>query len=147
MSKNIIVKLINGDFRRESLDAFVTNHFIFEGEITCSDGDHTFEELYDHRITLFISLCHCIIDFMNLASECGVGKNDTIPVWRSKVNGDGTIWKESFIMGINTEPGKQITYHIPLERWEETNFAKTLDQAPPFDGHTSADVLERLSKI
>lgn len=23
-----------------------------------SDGFHTFEELYDHRITLFIALCH-----------------------------------------------------------------------------------------
>ena len=33
------------------------------------------------------------------------------------------------------------------ERWEETNFAKTLDKAPEFDGHTPADVLERIKSL
>lgn len=104
-------------------------------QITASDGYHTFEELYDHRITLFIALCKALRQ--PYAPE----------IWRSKVNGDGSVWEDYFIMGIFKEPGKQITYHLPLSRWEETEFAETIDQAPAFDGHTSKDVLERLKKL
>ena len=68
-------------------------------------------------------------------------------VWRSKTNGDGTIWDGWFVMGIGKDAGKQITYHLPLSRWEETDFANTLDQAPEFDGHSSQDVLERLKQL
>lgn len=105
------------------------------GDVTISDGFHTFEELYDHRITLFIALCKALRQ--PYAPE----------IWRSKVNGDGGIWEGLFIMGIFKEPGKQITYHLPLSRWEETDFAETLDQAPDFDGHSSYDVLERLKQL
>ena len=45
------------------------------------------------------------------------------------------------------EAGSQMTYHIPESRWEETDFAATLDRAHEFDGHTPADVLERLKNI
>ena len=48
---------------------------------------------------------------------------------------------------LNKEKGKQITYHIPLDRWDECEFAETLDKAPEFDGHTSQDVLERLKDL
>jgi hypothetical protein len=50
-------------------------------------------------------------------------------------------------MGIGKEKGKQISYHLPLSRWDETYFAETLDKAPEWDGHTSADVLERLKTL
>ena len=43
--------------------------------------------------------------------------------------------------------GYQITYHVPLERWNETEFARTLDKAPEWDEHTSDDVLQRLKKL
>lgn len=52
-----------------------------------------------------------------------------------------------FILGINREKGKQISYHVPLKRWKETDFAQTLDKAPKFDGHTSQDVLNRLKTL
>lgn len=52
-----------------------------------------------------------------------------------------------FVLGIGKEKGKQITYHLPLERWDETNFAYTLEKAPEWDGHTSDDVLERLKAL
>lgn len=106
-------------------------------QITASDGYHTFEELYDHRITLFIVLCRFVDNRVFVGGE----------VWRSKVNGDGSTWEDYFIMGIGKEKGKQITYHLPLSRWEETEFAETLDQAPEFDGHSSEDVLERLKRL
>ena len=102
------------------------------------DGYHTFDELYDHRITLYIALCRV------LAKDAGHNG-----VWRSKKHSDGELafggtW---FVLGIGKEAGKQITYHLPIERWDETAFAKTLERALKWDGHTSADVLERLKNL
>ncbi len=103
-----------------------------------SDGYHTFDELYDHRITLFIALCS-VLRQLNAIEENWV--------WRAKLHSDGSEFEGWFILGINDEPGKQITYHLPMSRWEETNFADTCEYAPKWDGHTSADVLERLKRL
>lgn len=102
-----------------------------------SDGYHTFGELYEHRITLFIALC-AEID----------AHTPTGHVWRSKLHSDGTGIDGWFIMGIGQEPGTQITYHLPRSKWADTDWLGTeLERAPAFDGHTSADVLERLRRI
>ena len=124
--------------RVEEIEVFSTSEF--NKKVVASDGYHTFEELYDHRITLFTALCKHLRE---LSLEYGHDSN----VWRSKINGDGTTWDGWFIMGIGKDKGKQITYHLPLSRWSETDFAETLDQAPEWDGHSSADVLERLKKL
>lgn len=100
-----------------------------------SDGYHTFNELYDHRHTLFLALCR-VMSF---------GDRDV--VWRSQLHSDCSKLEGWFIMGIGTEPGMQISYHLPLARWTEADFAATYDRAPEFDGHTSADVLKRLRKL
>ena len=94
-----------------------------------SDGYHTFGELYEHRITLFIALCKLI------------RQGNT---WRSKKHSDGSEFEGWFIMGINTAPGEQISYHLPLSKWDDTDFVDELELAPIWDGHTSADVLARL---
>lgn len=99
-----------------------------------SDGYHTFGELYEHRTILYIALCKAAVNF-------------SIPVWKSKVHSDESIWEGWFLLGIHVIPGKQITYHLPISKWEECNFAETLDKAPEFDGHTSNDVLERLKTL
>lgn len=101
-----------------------------------SDGYHTFNELYDHRIALFIALC----------SEIDA-RTPTGHVWRSKLHSDGSCFDGWFVMGIGTEPGDQITYHLPLSRWADTDWLGTeRPQAPEFDGHTSSDVLQRLRR-
>jgi hypothetical protein len=101
------------------------------------DSYHTFDELYDHRITLWIALLRVI----NRA-------DDGIEIIRSKVNGDGTVWDGWFILGMyGDEDGQQITYHLPMSRWDECAFAETLDKPPEFDGHTSDDVLARLKTL
>ena len=105
--------------------------------VDVSDGYHTFAELYDHRITLFIALCR-ELDRVRPTGE----------VWRSKLHSDGTGFDGWFIMGIGTEPGSQISYHLPLSRWAETDWLGTeLGRAPQFDGHTPADVLARLRNL
>ena len=95
-----------------------------------SDGYHTFDELYDHRITLFIALC----------------KVTKYQVWKSRKHSDGSEWEGLFILGINKEAGHQITYHLPISRWDEID-CDVEERAPEWDGHSSADVLKRLKEI
>lgn len=97
-----------------------------------SDGYHTFNELYEHRSALFLTLC--------------VEIYDRAYVWRSRLHSDGSAIDGWFVLGIGVAPGEQITYHLPLSRWDDASFADELPQAPPFDGHTSADVLQRLGR-
>ena len=106
-----------------------------------SDGYHTFGELYEHRIALFIALCR-----MTKAESGHWTDGEVKMVWRSKLHSDGTMFDDSFILGIGRVRGHQITYHLPLSYWDMTEFAYTMDNAPEWDGHTSADVLERLKK-
>jgi hypothetical protein len=101
-----------------------------------SDGFHTFAELYEHRTELFLALCRFHASSWELRSP-----------WRSRQHADGAMYEGWFIMGIGQAPGEQIPYHLPLDRWEETNVAETLDRAPEWDGHTPADVLQRLKRL
>ena len=98
---------------------------------TC-DGYHTFDELYEHRILLFIELCRR----MN-----GV-------VWCSVLHSDGSKYEDWFILGIHKGEGFQITYHLPSRYWDEVcDFAEVLEKAPKYDGHTSDDIIKRLSSL
>ncbi len=97
-----------------------------------SDGYHTFGELYAHRTRLFIALCR-YIQFTD--------------VWRSKSHSDGTRLDGYFLLGIGFNAGEQITYHLEDEYWKDCAFAATLSKAPPFDGHTPQDVLQRLANL
>jgi hypothetical protein len=109
----------------------------FEGETgQVSDGYHTFDELYEHRIKLYVALCRVLA--LN---------SDRNPVWKSMYHSDGTNYEGWFIMGIYEKPGKQITYHLPLIYWDKTFFAKVLDKSPQWDFHTPKDVLERLKRL
>lgn len=112
------------------------------------DGYHTFEELYDHRIALWIKLARCFNAMHEGLKIIERNPEKENPVWRSKRHSDGELafGGEWFLLGINREKGIQMTYHLPIKEWENTNFAATLNQAPEFDGHTSDDVLERLRR-
>jgi hypothetical protein len=110
----------------------------FQGSVAMqvSDGYHTMDELYNHRITLYIALCKSV----RLEKD----------VWRSKKHSDGELCFGTgmqFVLGIGIVSGEQITYHIPSERWDECDFADTRRMAPEWDKHTSADVLERLKNL
>ena len=110
-----------------------------------SDGYHTFNELYLHRHILYIGLCKAIQKPKYYGDERNRLGDEKI-VWRSKKHSDGTMHDGWFIMGINKDKGNQISYHLPLSLWEQTDFADTLKKAPKFDGHTSSDILNRLQK-
>jgi hypothetical protein len=102
-----------------------------------SDGYHTFDELYEHRIELWITVCKLI----------STDPYSNLNPWKTTVHSDGSVWNGWFLLGIEKEPGKQITYHLPMSRWEECFFAETLDKAPLYDNHSSNDVLQRLKTL
>lgn len=91
-----------------------------------SDGYHTFKELYDHRIALFLVLM-------------GLNRHRS---WKSKHHDDGTSLDGWFIAGIDL-PGGNITYHLPMKDWDYAQ-VRELPAAPEWDGHTPADVVDRL---
>ena len=92
-----------------------------------SDGYHTFDELYDHRMLLFIAL-------MNAHKDIS---------WKSKKHADGSMFDgDWFVAGMDLPTG-QITYHLKSEYWNLAS-VKDLPHAPEWDGHTSIDALNRL---
>jgi hypothetical protein len=93
-----------------------------------SDGYHTFNELYNHRMVLFASLCN-------------QNKENS---WKALYHDDGTMFDDYFICGIETSYG-QCTYHYKMKYWNLFK-VKSLEKAPVWDGHTSNDVIERLLK-
>ena len=95
------------------------------------DGYHTFDELYDHRIALFIALVNSVPENVER-------------VWKSKKHFNGTEWKGWFIAGMEIK-GQQISYHLPIDKWYQLH-VQALDKAPVWDGHTSDDVIKRLYK-
>lgn len=93
-----------------------------------SDGYHTFDELYYHRMILFSMV---------------LNQNKEI-AWKSKLHHDGTMFGEdSFICGIETPEG-QYTYHYKLDFWDNFN-VKELEYAPVYDGHKPSDITRLLS--
>ena len=97
-----------------------------------SDGYHTFEELYNHRHELFVTL---------------MSNNPEIS-WYADFHEDGTMWDGWFIAGMNLPTG-DISYHLPIHPYlKDVRKAGVWHNtcAPKWDGHTSTDVLNRLSK-
>lgn len=112
-------------FRREQ--GWSPTGFGGEAEGQLSDGDHTFRELYAHRVTLFALACRLRPDL----------------AWRSLLHHDGTRLPGWFIAGLDAPTGP-VSYHAPLSAWDEFDGVATLDRAREWDGHTPADVLDRL---
>ena len=95
-----------------------------------SDGYHTFNELYHHRAILFSVICN------------------TFPekAWKSMLHDDGTMFDKMFIVGIETPEG-QATYHYDVVPYWDMFRVKELSRAPKWDGHTSEQAIDRISKI
>jgi hypothetical protein len=108
-----------------------------------SDGYHTFTELYNHRIALWMALCKIYDNYITPLQS-------RIKCWKSKQHNDGSMFNGWFILGMEvtefTGPKIQLTYHLPLEYWDKINVIE-LERAPKWDGHSPQDVIERLAKL
>lgn len=124
--------------QEEAINILIKSPYIDGNKI--SDGYHTFGELYEHRITLYITLCR-ILDHNSIM------KYNKPLCWKSLKDSNGIECKGWFLLGIAKGNTHQITYHLPIDKWEECNSIETLNQAPLFDGHTSTDVLNRIKQL
>ena len=97
-----------------------------------SDGYHTFDELYDHRCTLFVAL---------MAAHPQLS-------WMSTKHDDGSMFDGWFICGMDLPTGT-VTYHLPAQMigLAQDTGAKVLPSAPKWDGHTPADVVARIREF
>lgn len=93
-----------------------------------SDKWHTFEELYYHRMILFLTI-----------QKAHLNKS-----WKSKQHHDGTMFNDSFVVGIETPEG-QYSYHYNLKYWDLFKDIKELERAPEYDGHMPEDIKRLLS--
>lgn len=100
-----------------------------EPDVGISDGDHTHADLYAHRVTLFAALARSHPELS----------------WRSRRHHDGTMFAGWFIAGAQLPTG-QVTYHAPLDAWDEFEGVATLPTAPVWDGHNAAQALDRLRR-
>ncbi|QJX62989.1 hypothetical protein HLK66_15875 [Niallia circulans] len=94
-----------------------------------SDGYHTFNELYYHRMILFSIICN-----QNKAKS-----------WKSKKHHDGSMYDNYFIVGVSTDEG-DYTYHYHLDEWDYFD-VKELSLAPEWDGHKPEDITRLLTLI
>lgn len=111
-----------------------------------TDGYHSFKELYDHRVILFIALCNTLDNIDWLLIDHHDRLVDSKLPWKSKLHADWTMWDNWFIAGIGNEKWDILTYHLPMVEWDNLN-AIELPNAPEWDWHTSNDVLLKLRKI
>jgi hypothetical protein len=113
------------------------------GEV--SDGYHTFNQLYEHRHALFLTLVQMLV-------MLGESK---VKGWMSEVHNDNTGMLGWFIIGVDIKGsgslGKtQISYHLPIRLWPVARAIigiHVMAKAPKWDGHSSDDVISRLYEI
>jgi len=118
-------EIIHSTRSNEDINHEINKRIIDKGDI--SDGYHTFDELYFHRMMLFSVVCNQNKD----------------RAWKSKLHDDGTMYDDYFIVGIETDQG-QYTYHYHMQNWSMFK-VKELDKAPEWDGHKPSDIVRLIS--
>jgi hypothetical protein len=126
-----IIKGVKGEFYPCKPDIFERTYAL-GGAGKVSDGFHTFEELYTHRHTLFMAL-------MSWMPELS---------WLSRKHSDDSELEGWFIAGIKLPTG-DVSYHLPECLWDLAvkTGAAVLETGMCWDGHTSADVIDRLQTL
>lgn len=92
-----------------------------------SDGYHTFEELYNHRMNLFAVILN----------------QNKSKAWKSKLHDDGTMYDDYFLVGITTPQG-DFSYHYHIDNWDLFEVTE-YDKAKKWDGHESKDITRLFS--
>lgn len=111
-----------------------------------SDGFHTFNELYRHRMLLSAALFRewHVYDTDPVSPPL---PGDEIHPHKSRLHSDGTEpFGGGWFIVVAQLPAGQISYHYELEHWDLFDIPAR-ERAADFDGHTPDDVLYRLESF
>lgn len=109
-----------------------------------SDGYHAFNELYEHRCMLAVGLASAVQTAMGVErSSCDQNFNY---LFKAREHHNGTGYAGWFLLCFSTSEG-QISYHLPEKYWDMLSIDEYDVSPVEFDGHTPADVLDRLQKV
>ena len=139
-TKFILTKVSESEVRSDTMSVWAED---------VSDGYHKMSELYEHRYRLWLALVKIYDNYIT-----PMGCN--ISCWKARHHNDGTFFQGMFILGMTvTKPSFKVeekpevfelSYHIPDKYWDLARVME-LKWAPPYDGYTPADVLERLLRL
>lgn len=108
----------------------------FSGSIDdIGDEYHTMHELYQHRMLLNAALFNTWHAVSKVYRVC-----------KSKLHSDGTMFDGGYFVVVAQTPAGMISYHYTLKHWDLFRIPE-VDRAPEYDGHTAADVLDRLASL
>jgi len=107
-----------------------------------SDGYHTFNELYYHRMLLCAALFNTFYE--QTATRAGSWAWGVHKSWQHYAGGD-EMFPGMFVVMCNLPTG-QISYHYDAEHWDLFKIPQR-DRADTWDGHTPDDVAERLARF
>lgn len=124
----------------EHVDAMIAtayaNGIIRPVDGSVSDGFHTFDDLYRHRLLLSAALWN------------GWANRPDGPwydVHRSRLHHDGTApFGGGWFIVVAALPAGQVSYHYELKHWDLFASVPERVRAAEFDGHSSWDVADRL---
>lgn len=111
-----------------------------------SDGYHTFAELYRFRMLYHAAFVNALAQHAN-DTRFGDGQR-TVKSWKHS-DGEPCFGGGWFIVvthlwdAVDGKPSGQISNHYPAADWDLFKVPE-VEEAPMFDGHTPADVLDRI---
>ena len=130
-------KLVTGDSNGSDFEHPNGKRALFDHvEGTVSDGFHTFDELYRHRMLLCASLFNAWDESWELHGVTDIHKS------LRHSSGELCFGGGWFIV-VAQLPTGQISYHYPEKDWDLFDIP-VRDLPAEFDGHTADDVDQRL---
>lgn len=103
-----------------------------------SDGYHTFSELYEFRKAFNAAL-------FNEWHKQGI--HDTHKSWKHADGKDCFSENSGWFIVVAVLPTGQISNHYPAKDWNDFKIEEVEKAKYEFDGHTPADVLERIKAL
>lgn len=104
-----------------------------------SDGFHTFNELYRHRMLLSAALWN---GWYKLGTD-GSG-HDWFDPHKSRLHSDGEVpFGGGWFIIVAQLPTGQVSYHYPLEHWDLFRIPER-ERAAEWDGHSAGEAATRL---
>lgn len=110
-----------------------------------SDGYHTFDELYEFRKVYNAALFNEWANSYNAYEDKRYAKYDVHKSWKHN-DGESCFGGDWFIV-VAMLPTGQISNHYHKKDWDLFKIPEVEKAKYPFDGHTPADVLQRLKEL